>query len=156
MLSTETILPQPTKTMNTEKPDYQLAAEELAAFYNTLGLSSAIESLGRKKDPDGWEHNAFRITFTGPEGSATFPWNQGIGINEDPKPAEVLACVAGDYWSTHGVLFESWADTFGYDSDSRKAEAIYNACKILGNYLQTLLRLSTQTIETLANFASRL
>lgn len=142
--------------MNPEKPDYQLAAEELAAFYNTLGLSATIESLGRRKDPDGWEHNAFRVTFTGPEGSATFPWRQGIGIKEDPKPAEVLACVAGDYHSTVGVLFEPWADNFGFDSDSRKAEAIYNACRALGSGLLILLRLPLETIRTLADFSSRL
>ena len=142
--------------MNTEKPDYRLAAEELAAFYNTLGLSATVKSLGRKKDPDGWEHNAFRVTFTGPEGSTIFPWRQGIGIKEDPKPAEVLACVAGDYHSTVGALFEQWADNFGFDSDSRKAEAAYNACRAFGPDLRTLLRLPLETIRTLADFSSRL
>lgn len=44
-----------------------------------------------------------------------------------PDLADVLACLATDA-EAHFATFEEWAGSFGYDPDSRKAEAIYRAC----------------------------
>lgn len=46
-----------------------------------------------------------------------------------PKPtvADILHCIVIDNCSEHHD-FEDWADSFGYDKDSRKAETIYRAC----------------------------
>jgi hypothetical protein len=43
--------------------------------------------------------------------------------------------------------FEEWADNFGYDRDSRKAEATYNACAAIGRALAA--RLSPAEIDRL-------
>lgn len=40
---------------------------------------------------------------------------------------EILCCLQFD-WEVINYSFEEWADNFGYDSDSRSAEKIYNQC----------------------------
>lgn len=55
-----------------------------------------------------------------------------------PTAAEVLYCLLNDAEATH-YTFEEWCDVFGYDSDSRKAEKIYNNCLEIGYKLNILL-----------------
>lgn len=43
-----------------------------------------------------------------------------------PSPADVLYSIVLD--NPHEASFEDWAADFGYDTDSRKAEATYRAC----------------------------
>lgn len=45
-----------------------------------------------------------------------------------PHAADVLHSIILDS-SAVGQSFQSWCDEFGYDSDSRKAEATYRACQ---------------------------
>lgn len=45
-----------------------------------------------------------------------------------PHPADVLHSLILDS-SAVGQSFESWCDEYGYDSDSRKAEATYRECQ---------------------------
>jgi len=67
------------------------------------------------------------------------------------QPAEVLATVCGDALEAIESTFEDWAGNFGYDSDSRKAEAIYNTCR---NYLPDMLRLvGREGVEHMAEIA---
>ena len=158
-------MPEP-ETMNTtaEKPDYQIAAEELRTFYAGLGLHHEIDSHGPAY-ADGWNHYAFTVHYqnagaaivadgyTTPEGS--IDWRQGTGITDDPEPAEVLASAARDYADARGLTFEDWAGNLGYDTDSRKAEKIYDACLEMGEKLAAL-GLSDEQFNTLAEFANRL
>lgn len=44
-----------------------------------------------------------------------------------PKPADVLHCIVMD--DPRDLSFDDWASEYGYDADSRKAEAIYRACQ---------------------------
>lgn len=45
-----------------------------------------------------------------------------------PELADVMASLILDSSAIDHTTFESWAGEFGYDTDSRKAEAIYRAC----------------------------
>ena len=45
-----------------------------------------------------------------------------------PETKDVLDCLASDAASVDGQGFHGWADDFGYDHDSRKAEKTYKAC----------------------------
>jgi hypothetical protein len=45
-----------------------------------------------------------------------------------PDTADVLACLAMECDALDHSTFEDWAESYGYDSDSRKAEATYRAC----------------------------
>lgn len=56
-----------------------------------------------------------------------------------PKKEDVLGCLLMDAEALDHPDFESWAEEYGYDEDSRKAEAIYNACLAGGLRLRALL-----------------
>jgi hypothetical protein len=58
-----------------------------------------------------------------------------------PKLLDVFGCLLSDSGSTDQP-FEDWADELGYDSDSRKAERIYNACKATAEKLAKLFSAS--------------
>lgn len=45
-----------------------------------------------------------------------------------PCPRDVIYSVVADSDVLEYGCFEDWASTYGYDTDSRKAEAIYRAC----------------------------
>ena len=48
---------------------------------------------------------------------------------ETPTLKDVLSCLLLDASSVrHGQTFDEFANEFGYDTDSRKAEGIYRAC----------------------------
>lgn len=57
-----------------------------------------------------------------------------------PKAEHVLDCIAADaagFINARG--FEDWASEYGYDPDSRKAEATYRAVEAEANALRKLL-----------------
>jgi hypothetical protein len=57
-----------------------------------------------------------------------------------PELPDVLDCLASDYSSYKNALdFEDFASEFGYDADSRKAEAIYNSLEELTIKMEDLL-----------------
>jgi hypothetical protein len=51
---------------------------------------------------------------------------KGKAIN--PDPCDVLYCLASDADVLNYSNFEEWAESLGYDTDSRKAEKTYRAC----------------------------
>lgn len=63
-----------------------------------------------------------------------------------PDPLEVLACIARD-GDAQDTLFEDWCSEMGYDTDSRKAEKTYNACR--DNFLKLRKLLSAQDCQAL-------
>lgn len=59
----------------------------------------------------------------------TVPFSMGVGLNgKTPEAAEVLNCLASDANSAD-ELFETWANEYGYDTDSREAERTFNAVR---------------------------
>lgn len=54
-----------------------------------------------------------------------------------PKLDDVLSCLVTDA-EADGMPFEGWCSYFGYDSDSRKALATYEACKANAGKLKRL------------------
>lgn len=69
----------------------------------------------------------------------TFPYFQGVGIEEEPSLAGVLESLTSDARSVENVTFEDWANDMGMDSDIRKAEKMYRQCCALGNELRRVL-----------------
>lgn len=60
---------------------------------------------------------------------ADFTMGSGRG-GRAPTCEEVLNCLAMDAAGVENSRsFEEWAGEYGYDADSRKAEAIYKACQ---------------------------
>ena len=56
-----------------------------------------------------------------------------------PTLRHVLGSLILDASAIDAGNFENWADEYGYDKDSRAAEAIYNACVKTGLQLRAML-----------------
>jgi hypothetical protein len=149
------------KTDTETMPDYKLAAQELAALFETMQLEAAAHGGDEETDDKGWKHRAWRVTvrrvgtgsFCKP---ATFDWKAGMGLKGKPNGAKVLARICSEHLEAMDAgRFEAWADGFGMDTDSREAESIYRACldhvdKLAG------LRLTRAEMRQLADLSNRL
>jgi hypothetical protein len=78
--------------------------------------------------------------------TARLPYGSG-----NPKePLDALWSIARDCQSVmQNGSFEEWAREFGYDEDSRKAEAIYNEC--VKHYLAIKRSIGDEGIDRIAN-----
>ena len=94
---------------------------------------------GRNKgNAIGENMNGYRCTLQYKGRQYSFDFFQGYGIEHDPDVDGVLDCLLSDS-QAGGQTFEEFCGDFGYDPDSRKAEATHKACvKVLEN-MQRLL-----------------
>lgn len=102
------------------------------------------------QDDSNWEHDSWEITLTFQGRSMTLKFHTGSGHRRNGQPTppnigDILSSVALDASSVlNARSFEDWAGDFGYDSDSRKAEAMFKACteqteelhELLGDWLE--------------------
>lgn len=72
-----------------------------------------------------------------PKGESWIMQNQRVTLPA-PKLEDVLHSLLSDGEAAE-YTFEDWASNFGYDTDSRKAEATYRACVDVGIRLRKLL-----------------
>lgn len=126
------------------------ATTTIADFIARNGL--LLTATRAKSNPaltnDGWQadHWECRITDAGHNKPAmVIPFSCGTGrrvngVAQPPTLADVLGCLASDSASVeNSQSFDDWCADFGYDTDSRKAERTYNACKGQAAALRTLL-----------------
>lgn len=60
----------------------------------------------------------------------TVYFSQGPAHASNPKVDDVLDCLAMDAAAIENASsFEDWCSEYGYDTDSRRAERIYNVCR---------------------------
>lgn len=60
-------------------------------------------------------------------------------MNGSPELADIMYSLLNDASGiSYNDTFEEWADEIGYDTDSRKAEKIYNACKEIAKQLEPM------------------
>ena len=63
----------------------------------------------------------------GPRSQFVTFFSQGSAHTNDPTIADVLDCLASDSAGYENARsFEEWCGEYGYDTDSRRAERIYN------------------------------
>ena len=104
---------------------------DIRGYVESAGIAATVlEDHGILKDQDSWEHHSFTVRLDNPRhgGHMVTPWRQGLGITTHPgdTPAEIVDSLVSDAWSyLRSRSFEDWAGEFGYDTDSRKAEKIY-------------------------------
>lgn len=67
--------------------------------------------------------NAWRVSIAGQE----FEYYTGSAIEKAPSYDDVMASLLLDS-AALGQEFEEWAQEYGFDADSRKAHAIWEAC----------------------------
>lgn len=108
---------------------------KLADYVEHTGITVEIESgPDWTTDEDGWEHHAYELLLKNPaeKTEMKLPWKHGTGITEDPdeRPENILDVLISDGWGyEQAQSFEDWAGEYGYDTDSRKAERIWQAVK---------------------------
>lgn len=87
-----------------------------------------------------WQHYAYTVELSYEGRKASFPWKQGLAHTSDPDAESVLENLLLDAQGYENATdFEDWASEYGYNTDSRKAEAIYNAVGEQTTKLRTLL-----------------
>ena len=152
----------------TEIKDHTEAASILAKEFALLEWNATNVTGGHlATDESGWEHYAWQVNFCPPQkGIIPLLFKCGTGhVTKTraawqtprpipPKPCEVLACYCRDYRDSD-CAFDSWCDEFGYDSDSRKALAIYDGCRAIGPKLQKM-GLTRSQIQKFAELSAML
>lgn len=99
-----------------------------------------IPSEPMNEGDDDWDHLSWSITLTFQGRTMETKFHTGLGIVGEPTIGDLLSSLALDASSViDGQSFEDWAGDFGYDTDSRKAERTYNACKAGAEKLEELL-----------------
>lgn len=142
--------------MNAEKHDYEVAAEELQALFNSRAgwqnLKPDLPYATPIEDAKGWKHRLWILVLNG----QSFEYRTGVGIKTAPKACEIIASYCREYLDAKEAdSFEEWASNFGYSDDSREAESIYRTCLGIGPKLRKA-GLDTAEIAELAELSRRL
>ena len=86
-----------------------------------------IDGPDYRRDEEGWEHNSYTVELQYQGRTMRTPWKQGLEITDDPDATSVLESLFLDASGYDNAAdFEDWAGQYGYDEDSRKAEALYH------------------------------
>lgn len=112
---------------------------ELSALCTELGIKSTSE-YGAVEVPQGWAPGThpYKVTLRLGRRQLTVPFFCGPGCTEDPIAADVLFCLVSDA-QAGDQSFEDFASDFGYDVDSRKAEATWRTCQSIAPRLRRFL-----------------
>lgn len=70
-----------------------------------------------------------------------------------PNPVEVMACICSESIESNHNTFEEWASNFGYDTDSKKAEKMYDDCA--KNYPALIGLIGLDNMQKFADFQCR-
>ena len=90
--------------------------------------------------PDGWPAGTigWTVVLKFQRRQLTTRFYQGPAVCREPAAADVLSCLASD--ASAGMQdFESFCSDFGYDSDSRRALATFEACRAMAPRLEKFL-----------------
>jgi hypothetical protein len=136
----------------------------LEQFIKEEGIGAQFEKVAANPHmtmDDEWSRTAthYRVKlYSVKENHSQTMWtyySTGSAITEQPTVADVLDSLASDAASVEEMSFEEWASDFGYDTDSRSAEATYNACKREADDLADLLE-TDDAYDTLLHNIERL
>ncbi len=76
---------------------------------------------------EGW---GWTLTVYLPHGAQNdVKFSAGSAHVKPPTMAEIMSCLIDDARGVEDQDFESWASDMGWDTDSRKAEKCFNACR---------------------------
>ena len=103
--------------------------ERTASFVKENNVRISV-SYGAPENPEFKDADGWTVTLKMDGKQMTIPFYKGIGHHgEEPTAEEVLECLASDACGVdNSQTFEDWCSEYGYDTDSRRAERIYNAC----------------------------
>lgn len=121
---------------NTEKQP-----QTIARFLDSIQITMTCEraSCNPNMDMPGGSH--WTCTFNRPDGRWLHtPFSQGSAHRAEPTREEVMDCLASDAAGFENAQdFEDWASEYGYDEDSRKAYATFEAVEESAGELKAFL-----------------
>ena len=128
--------------------------------YNNYLRDNNIIVMGERRDdrlpaPEWAENmNAYTMTVSTRHGYAEFDYFTGKGIHEaDISAADVINNIMMDYLTViNATTFEEWAEELGYDTDSRKAYAVWEL--ILDNVVKMAKLFNDTQIDELCSLSS--
>ena len=102
----------------------------LEQFAKQRGITFECQPVNSRKCRIGQYKLAFTLYFS-----------QGSGHTKAPTLCDVLSCMAADDAASYenAGSFEDWAQEYGWDTDSRKAEKVYRAVKRQAEQLKRVL-----------------
>lgn len=118
-----------------------------------LEISMTYVDHGIKVEKDmnrPWEHHAYTVKVTRGAESFETAYKQGMAHEDGPTLAAVLACLMSDASAGEGGSFEDFCGEFGYDTDSRRAEQTYNACRDTAAAMRRMLGEHFDAVATAA------
>lgn len=96
-----------------------------------MGVMMECTEIDERTDGTEWDDSAshYRIEFSRNEGGIfSVEYSQGSAHWSEPGIECVIACLLTDADVYNCSDFKEWAECYGYDIDSRKAEKTYKAC----------------------------
>ena len=114
----------------------------VAAFIVKNGLHMATQRIATREGGETeWMKTArhWRIQLYNQTTTIYCEYSMGAGNTGEPDICDVVDSLRSDSSVANLQTFEKWADEFGYDSDSRKAEKLYFACKRIADDMLRLL-----------------
>jgi hypothetical protein len=150
--------------------DYeQAAAVDLKNLFKTTGIvvgrtdpqfTTKPWNAGEKP----WPHFAYMYTFSKNGENLAMPYSCGADKDEGynkrpkadklPKAEEVFGRICEEALTAHTTSFEEWAQEFGYDTDSRRDEKIYNTCE--QSYFNLIKLVTVKEMERFAELVCQL
>jgi hypothetical protein len=84
--------------------------------------------------------NHYKCTLKMGTQRMSVPFSMGMAHTEGPDLLGVLDCLASDAksWENY-TTFEGWAEDYGYDPDSRRAERVFKAVEVQSRKLESFL-----------------
>lgn len=107
---------------------------ELAGLMNGAGINASIRKDWNDKAVDWAQNKArhYRVKVRYQKRSMSFWYYQGLGINHDPKPVDVLECIISDSRMEYDSL-DDFISEFGLElksvADFRKYENQFKSLK---------------------------
>jgi|SRR5579864_391102 len=105
-----------------------MTTKSLTRVCEELGIH-ATSVYGGVEVPEDWTPgtHAYKVTLRLGRRTLTVPFFMGPAHCKEPTAADVLSCLVSDAFAGE-QSFEEFCSDFGYDVDSRKAEATWRAC----------------------------
>lgn len=101
---------------------------------NNIGIRCDIVDANPNMNDPKWDATHYRVSINrggfvdGPYREMETYFSQGKGHVNVPDLRDVLDCLASEAAGYENArTFEDWAEEYGYDTDSRKAERTYHA-----------------------------
>lgn len=114
--------------------DDSMPDDDREFILESMGVSMIATSLDARTDGFGgdWSADAYHWScqIIRNDRAFTVEYSCGSGFGPAaPALVDVMYSLIQDTQGIEGETFESWADNYGFDTDSRKAERTFNACK---------------------------